>query len=152
REVDLAARREQCDWELTERFKKESFAMLLPDVQWFREVAILLSLRARLEIAEGKFDKALYTLQTGFALARHLTDTPILITHLVGIAIGQVMLARLEELIQQPGAPNLYWALTHAPRPLFDLRKPLQGEKAVVETLFQEILGERPGRESLAGG
>ena len=32
------------------------------------------------------------------------------------------MLARLEELVARPGAPNLYWALTALPRPLVGLR------------------------------
>ena len=151
REVDLAARREQCDWEMTARAKKEHFMMLLPDIQWFREVANLLALRARLEIAEGKYDQAVYTLQTGFALSRHLNETPLLIPSLVGVATAQVMAAQLEELIQRPDAPNLYWALANAPRPFLDLRRPLQGEKAIVEGMFAEVLGERPPRESLAG-
>lgn len=151
REVDLAARREQCDWEFTERFKKEHFAMLLPDIQWFREVGNLLALRARLEMAEGKYDSAGHTFQTAFGLARHLNETPILIPSLVGLAVGHITLARVEEFIQQPGAPNLYWALANAPRPFFDLRRALQGEKAVMEELFQGLVGERPGRASLAG-
>ena len=150
REVDLAARREHCDWELTERFKKEGFGLLLPDMQWFREVANLLSLRARLELAEGRLDRALYTVQTGLALSRHLSDTPTLITHLIGLAVGQVMLNRLEEVLQQPNAPNLYWALTDLPRPLHDLRKAMAGEKALMETLLETMLGMRPERETVA--
>ena len=38
----------------------------------------------------------------------------------------------LEEMIQQPGCPNLYWALTDLPSPLVDLRKGLQGNRALV--------------------
>lgn len=151
RELDLAARREQCDWEMTTRFKKEAFSMLLPDMQWFREAATLLSIRARLEMAEGKYDKAVHTFQTSFALSRHLSETPIIITGLIGLALGQVTASGVEEFIQQPDAPNLYWALANLPRPFLDLRRCLQGEKAMIESMFQEILGERPGRESIAG-
>ena len=39
------------------------------------------------------------------------------------------METRLEELIQQPDAPNLYWSLTDLPRPFIDLREPMQGER-----------------------
>jgi hypothetical protein len=83
-------------------------------------------------MADGHYDRALYTLQTGFALARHVSDAPTLIQSLVGTAIAAVMLAQLAELIQQPGAPNLYWALTDLPRPFIDLRKPLEGEKLML--------------------
>ena len=38
---------------------------------------------------------------------------------MVGAAIAYVMDAVLEELLKQPGAPNLYWALTTLPRPYF---------------------------------
>ena len=129
RQVDLASRREYCDWGMAERLRKEGFSLLLPDVQSLRQIATLLAVRARLEIAEGQYEKALDTLQTGFALARHAGNGVILIQDLVGIAIARQMLDRLEELVQQPGAPNLYWALTDLPRPFVDLRQALQGEK-----------------------
>jgi hypothetical protein len=129
RQVDLASRREYVDWGMAERLRREGIGILLPDVQDMRSIAALLVVRARLEIAEGRYDKALYTLQTGLSLSRHIGDGVILIQDLVGIAIAQLMIARVEELIQQPDAPNLYWALTDLPRPFFDLRKALQGEK-----------------------
>lgn len=129
RQVDLASRREYVDWGMAERFRREGYGLLLPDVQSLRQIGTLLAVRARLEMAEGHLDQALYTLQTGLALARHTGDAVTLIQNLVGIALADMMLARVEELIQQPGAPNLYWALTDLPRPLFDLRKALQGEK-----------------------
>jgi hypothetical protein len=129
RQVDLAARREYVDWGMAERVRREGFGLLMPDVQSLRQFGMLLAMRARLEIAAGHYDKGLYTLQTGFALARHLGDGVTLIQMLVGVAMGLQMSAQLEELVQQPGAPNLYWALTDLPRPFFDLRKALQAEK-----------------------
>jgi hypothetical protein len=128
-EVEAGARSEQCDWGLTEELRKKGIATLLPDVQEMRQIAPLLSLRIRYELAEGRLDKAARTLQTGFAVSRHLAEGPTLIGALVGIAIGSIMEARLEEFIQQPNAPNLYWALTDLPRPFIDLRKPMQGER-----------------------
>jgi hypothetical protein len=63
------------------------------------------------------------------ALARHTGDAVTLIQDLVGMAIAQMMIAHLEELIQRPSAPNFYWALTDLPHPFCDVRKGLQGEK-----------------------
>jgi len=129
REVDRAARRSYCEWELTERLKEDGIYLLIPDVQAMREFARFLVVRARLEMAQGQLDKALYTLRTGFALARHVGDGNTLIQALVGIAVGHIMTAQLETLMAQPGSPNLYWALTGLPRPFVDLRHPLEGEK-----------------------
>ena len=66
---------------------------------------------------------------TGFGLARHVADQPSLACAFVGVAIASMMEARLEELIQQPNAPNLYWAISDLPTPFIDLHKPMQGER-----------------------
>src|SRR5207249_1240863 len=131
--------REKCDWELTSRLKKEGFMLLMPDLQGFREFAQLLALRARLEIAEGKDNKAIYTLQTGFSLARDVGESPTLISALVGIAIGHMMIEQVETLIQTPEAPNLYWALTTLPRPLIGLRKGIEGEQLMLLAEFPDM-------------
>lgn len=143
-EVDAAARRTHCDWELTERVRKEGIALLLPDVQAMREYANLLAIRARFEIADGKYDKAAYTLQTGLQLARHVSDSPTLIQSLVGVAIATIMLRQTDNLIAAPDSPNLYWALTELPRPFIDLRTPLEGERVIVDSMFPGV------REALA--
>ena len=129
REVDRGARCESCDWHMVERLRKDGPGLLIPDMQGIREFGKLLAVRARLEMADGHFDKALYTLQTGFALGRHASEGPTLIQDLIGAAIAHMMMARLEELVQRPGAPNLYWALTNLPRPLVSCRKGFQGER-----------------------
>jgi hypothetical protein len=138
-QVDRAARREYVDWGMAERLRRDGINLLLPEIQSLRQIATLLAVRARLEIAEGRFDKAVYTLQTGLALAHHTGEGVILIQDLVGMAMAQLMIAPLEELIQQPGAPNFYWALTDLPRPFFDLRKALQGEKLWASGTIPEL-------------
>ncbi len=136
REVEAGARSEDCDWGLTEKLRKAGINTLLQDVQPMREIISITALRVRFELAEGRTGDAARTLQTGFAMARHVADEPSLICALVGIAMSSIMLDRLEEFIQQPGAPSLYWPLTDLPRPLFDLRKPMQGERVSVYGTF----------------
>jgi hypothetical protein len=136
KEVDIGARCEQFDWRLTERLRKAGFNTMVQDFQDMRDVTALLSLRIRYELAEGRTDEAARSLQTGFAMARHTGDSPTLITALVGIAIGNIMLDRLEEVIQQRDAPSFYWPLADLPRPMFDLRKPMQGERVAVYATF----------------
>jgi hypothetical protein len=138
-EVDLAARREYLEWEFTRRIRNEGIGLLLPEIQGFRMTANMLALRVRLEIADQHYDRALYTLQTGFSLGRDLGDAPLLITALVGVSIATVMCNQLEELIQAPGSPNLYWALTALPSPMVSLRKPFQGERLLIYAEFPEL-------------
>jgi hypothetical protein len=137
--VDRAARREYCDWGVAERLRKQGIGALLPEVQPLRQAALLLAVRARLEMAEGQLPDACRTLQTGLALARHVGGEPTLINALVGCAITAIMARQAEELIQQDGAPNLYWALTDLPRPFISLRRPLQGERLAAYGTFQGL-------------
>ncbi|HEX5273560.1 MAG TPA: hypothetical protein VFW33_23855, partial [Gemmataceae bacterium] len=139
REVDLAARREYCDWDLARRLKEEGIYLLIPDVQAMRQFAMFLVVRARLEMASGQLDKALYTLQTGFQMGRHVGDGPTFVQALVGIAVGSRMIVQVEEVLRQPGAPNLYWALTDLPRPFIDLRTAIQGEKLWLYGTWPEL-------------
>ena len=39
----------------------------------------------------------------------------------------------MEDLIQAPGMPSLYWALVDRPRPFLDLSGALEGERVVLE-------------------
>ncbi len=141
RETDLAARREYCNWDLTDRVKTEGMFFLLPDYQAFRTYGLLLGVRSRLEMADGKLDQSVYTLQTGFKMSRDVANAPTYLQALVGIGIAQHMSGRVEDLIQRPGAPNLYWALATLPEPFIDLRKPSQGERTLLEATFPELKG-----------
>jgi hypothetical protein len=130
-EMDMAARRRDCDWQTEGR--PEGIGFLIPDVQGFRSLAAVLAVRARYAMARGELDEAVQAFQTGYALARNMGKGPFLIQVLVGAAIASVMDNQLDELLQQPGAPNLYWALAVLPRSFFDLQLALQEEGAMME-------------------
>jgi hypothetical protein len=90
-------------------------------------------------MAEGKFDEAVRALQTGYTLGRHVAQGQTLIHALIGMAICNMMSQQLEQLIQQPRAPNLYWCLTNLPRPLIDLRATWEGEMAWIYLSYPEL-------------
>lgn len=136
-----AASREHCDWELPpQTFQSMQVYMPLAHIQRCREIANLLSIQFRLQLVEGRFDDAGETLQTGFALARHLSEGDRFIELLVGIAINAIMFNRVEEWIQTPGSPNLYWALTELPRPLGNMRHSIEYE---LNSLYRSFPGLR---------
>ncbi|MCI0464801.1 MAG: hypothetical protein L0Z62_48370 [Gemmataceae bacterium] len=138
----LAARCQRCDWDPPRLATHSMRQVLVPEVQDFRDLVHVLRIQIRLEMAEGNFDKALHTLQTGFALAKHIGEGPSLLHALFGTAIAAIMTERAEELIQLPEAPNLYWALTMLPHPFLDERKSLYGEVVLMyrtSPLLQEV-------------
>ncbi|HEV3438737.1 MAG TPA: hypothetical protein VG122_15335 [Gemmata sp.] len=133
-ELEHAAVRKDCDWMLEGR--SEGLALLLPEVQTFRRIAIVLAVRARLEIAEGQFDRATKTLQTGYALAQRMGEGPTIIHYMVGVAIASTLNSQLQAFVEQTGAPNLYWAIAALPRPFFDPKRAVLQEPTMLERTF----------------
>jgi hypothetical protein len=127
--VDRATRMEGCDWMMATRLRAEGLGTRLPEMQTLREFAHWLSFRAMIEIREKRFDDAAATIKTLFTMARHLDQHPTLICHLIGVAIANTALNRLDDWIAQPSAPNLYWALTALPAPLLEGWKGFHGER-----------------------
>src|SRR3954466_6845018 len=85
--ADEAARMTTPDWQILHEMKRDGINTLLPELQQMRTLAAALKVRLRAEVAERRFDDALRTARTLFALSRHLSEHPTLIAHLVGIAI-----------------------------------------------------------------
>jgi hypothetical protein len=138
RNLDLAGRCEYCDWQTPVR-EQEFWTILLPEVQQLRSYSRILAPYARWQIAQGKYDEALQTLRSGYALARYAAYGPTLIHGLVGDSMADMMSKQVEQFIQQPDAPNLYWALSALPRPLVDFRPGFEAEMASVYLSFPEL-------------
>jgi hypothetical protein len=130
RQADWAARLSTIDWQLVQHTHSDSPNLLQSEVGRFQVLAEALQVRFRAQAAGRHFGDAVRTAKTMFALARHLGEYPREAANLVGLSIADMALATLEEMVQQPGCPNLYWALTDLPSPLVDLHKGLQGERA----------------------
>jgi len=138
--VDIAARRERCDWDAPVREEgRNVFGILLPEVQSARTAAWLVALRARLEMAEENYDEAVASLRTGYALARHVAEQPFFISGLVGTSIVGIMNGQLQAMLAQPDVPNMYWAITALPHPMIDVRPSLEFEVAAVYLMFPEM-------------
>ncbi len=139
RRADYAARLTTLDWQVLIPARRDGYRLLLPELQPMRSLAHALKVRFRAEIAENRFDDAVTTAKTMFALSRHLGEHPTMIAGLVGTAIAFIAVQPLDEMIQQPGCPNLYWALTSLPRPLVDLRAGIQGERFLHAVEFAQL-------------
>ena len=146
-DLDRAARREYCDWQVP--IREESFyTILLPEAQQTRDFARVLVVRTRIEIANGRYESAVDSLQSGYALARNIGQGPTLIHGLVGISIAGMMDSCLIEMVQQPDAPNLYWALSTLPRPLIDMRKGVDAEMNMLDLSWPELRDVAEGKRT----
>src|SRR5262249_4385512 len=121
------------------RMKMDGVATLIPDVQQLRSLANALKVRFRAEVALGRFDSAVRTAKTLFAMSRHLGEHPTFIGNLVGIAVAFVAIGPLEEMLEQPGCPNLYWGLTYLPTPLARLDRGAEGERLWLVPEFRDL-------------
>jgi hypothetical protein len=139
RDMYDAARMTYSDWQLWYFTRRDGYRTLLPDVQKMRSLASALKTRVRGEIAAGDCLGAIHDLKTFLGLARTMEAHPTMIGGLVGTAIAMIAVSTVEELIQQPGCPNLFWALTDLPVPFMSLRASIEGERSFISSDFADL-------------
>jgi hypothetical protein len=162
-QADYGARLDTPDWQVLERVQTEGADLAQPEIAPLRLLGESLQIRFRTEVARKDFAAAVGTAKTMLTLARHMGENPTPAANLVGLAIANMAFDTLEEMVAQPGCPNLYWALTDLPGSLVDIRKGLQGHRAQVDAELRavrddpmtaaeldEVLGSLAGRASFA--
>jgi hypothetical protein len=132
RQADWAARLDVVDWQTLECIQNGGMEIQADELGPLQALATALHVRFRAQVAGRHFDDAIGAAKTMFALARHLGEHPTEVADLVGMWVAHLSLGTLEEMVQQRGCPNLYWALTDLPCPLLDLRKGAQGDRTLV--------------------
>ena len=143
-QADRAARLDNPDWQIMLKLKADGIAVKIPDVQALRPLAAALKVRFRAEVALGRFDDAIDTAKTLFAMSRHLGEHPTFVGNLVGMAVAYNAIGPLEEMLEQPGCPNLYWALSNLPDPLVPLDKGAAGERMWTLWVFRDLDDRSP--------
>jgi hypothetical protein len=145
RQADRAARMDKPDWQSLHKAKAEGIASigsLVPDLAPFRQLADGLKERFRSEVAKGRFDDAILTAKTLFALSRHLDESMTIISALTAMTIVQQNIVLLEEMVVDSDCPNLYWALTHLPSPLISVERGMEGERMMLESVMRYIVDD----------
>ncbi len=135
--------------EATNRLQQPA-ANSLPEIQFYRNFARLISLDVRLALSERRFDDAVQKLAAGFRLAEytHASGDSNLVSRLVAIAITGMMFGVVEEFIEQPGSPNLYWALASLPDTFFERASVVDGELASTARQLYPLLEPVPSHPS----
>lgn len=137
-ELERAANRKQSGWEYP-LHEEGGMWTLLSDVQESRIFVLGLAAKARLAMAQGKPEDAERFIRIGFGLARHIGDSPFMVVKLVHSAECSYMQFVIEELLQQPGAPNYYWDLVSLPRPMVEIRGAIQWEAAIMAKTYPQL-------------
>ncbi|WP_404306163.1 hypothetical protein [Neorhodopirellula lusitana] len=128
----------QYDLGLDQLSVHETIGLLLPEFQDMRVLSRLLETQIRVALVEQRYEDAIRSLRVGFRLAQVAArSTDLLVGRVIGISIAQRMMNVLEVAVQQPGFPNMYWALAALPREnLFEVRDSIEFES----TLFTKLL------------
>lgn len=109
--LEQAAKCKRCEW--TEDLSQ--------NLTQYRQIAFLLTLQIRSQTIQSKYDSAIDSMRTGYAMAKNISKEPMLIPGLVAVAISAVVSGQIEQFIQESDAPNLYYALNALPTPFIDL-------------------------------
>jgi hypothetical protein len=128
-ELDLAGRCEDCNWGAP--LREMGYGTLLPHLNPLRDLARMLEVRALRQIEQGKVDDALATLRLGYELSDKVGREPVVISGLVSVGIAALMDQCLEQLMNRPDAPNLYWALSEFPG-----KKPVMRRASDIERML----------------
>jgi hypothetical protein len=142
--ADWAARMDTLDWQALRRIQEGTMEGLPAELGPLQLLAESLQIRFRAQVARQHFDDAIRTAKTMLRLSRHLGEHPTEVAGLLGLSVAHLGLDALEEMVQQPGCPNLYWALTDLPCPLVDLHRSVHGERIRVAADLRLLRGDAP--------
>jgi hypothetical protein len=81
-------------------YGRDTFYMLLPEMQDLRSAARLLAVDARHAAGKGNLKLALTDVNAMFAIARHAGTEPILVSMLVSAAVDEFAVATLQEILR----------------------------------------------------
>jgi hypothetical protein len=147
-QADWAARLDSALWQDVQRVQGGGIERVPLELGPLQVLGAALQVRYRIEVAGRRFDDAIRTAKTMFALARHLGEHSSETAGSIGLSVAHLGLDTLEEMVQQPGCPNLYWALTDLPSPLVDLRKGVHGERTLMAAELRLLRDDAPMAEA----
>ena len=139
RQADWAARLDNLDWQDLLRIQEGGLEQLPAELGSLQILGASLQVRFRAEVAGRRFDDAVRSAKTMFALARHLGEYPSEVANLLALWVAHLGLDAIQEMVQQPGCPNFYWALTDLPCPMVDVRKGVRGESTLIAAELRTI-------------
>jgi hypothetical protein len=155
--VEKAALRTRCDWgPLTAQLRRGE-VRCSPLLDKVTRAFELLPLQARWHLLEDRPAEAIRATGRCLRIALWLSEGPDLSGKRIGWSLLFRCLDGIDEAMEHPRCPNLYWALTELPRPLWSLRSEgevqrlrLWGGFPGLHRLVENPAAELPGGAEMA--
>ena len=147
--LEEGSRCDDCDFGIPFRETDAPIALLLPEIQNMRELVRALRVKIMLEIHEKRYEDAIASVRVGLCMARHTGKQPTLVTGLVGIAIQNIMFEQVQDMINSPDCPNLYWELSSLPYPFLNFIDAAEIEKQILPQTFPLLRKAMDAPESI---
>lgn len=137
-ELHLLAHSDDTSWDhrLRDLNGTDVYAYMLDDVQHARTLARLLRLKAWYHLNRHEFDQACAAIADGYHLAAFVGQGESLIQKLIGLACVSIINDAVEQAIQIPECPSLYWALASVPQPIVETRTAVDWETHNLTQVF----------------
>jgi hypothetical protein len=124
--ITQAAKCKQCNWPYIK--PGQMTQKDLDELAVYRNFSFILDVQEKLQIAQNQYNNAIETIKTNLKMANNIGGAPYLNYSMVGIALTEINLQRIQHLMQSKNAPNLYPALKNLPQPLADANKAIKVE------------------------
>ena len=138
-DIDKAARYARVEWNERLDPRTDGVRPGTAELQKLRAIAPVVALRLRGEIKGHEFDRATESVKTLMGLSGLCQTHPDVLGWVVGVEVAELALNGAEELIQQPGCPNLYWPLADLPTPLVSSRAAISGGRVFATAAFNGL-------------
>jgi hypothetical protein len=121
-EIILAGNMNHADWGYPLNSPRP-YEILMPDAQMMRHfLGAGMTVWIKQQIAKGDLDAAMRGIRAQLNCARHISSTPIVVSHMIGSVVANQAVDNLELLSQHPeNTENYYWACSVLPRSLADV-------------------------------
>ena len=140
--LEIAASCSDIEWPWIHESAERKFLMhAFHEFSNLRTLGSVVDLNARLNLANQDFDSAVQHMQVHLAMAGHLIGHPDFFHSDQGIVIAENALKTIEEFIQQPDSPNLYWFLSLSLREFTNSRliPSIKARRKFFDSLFPSI-------------
>ena len=133
-----AARRPRYGSDLTPQNYVQILPTLPTQVMAFRTLMRLLVVRIRHQSSKGTAREL--SVRSRPAMPWPGTgEQPTVLNAVVGSVLIEIMNHQMTDLIQLPGSPNLYWAITDVPKPMVDFQPVFDFESTVFDKMFPDV-------------
>lgn len=126
------------------------YDILLPDAQEMRSyLGYGMTVWIKQRLAKGELGEALQGIRAQLNCAKHLSSTPLIVCHVMGLVVANQALDNIQLLMQHPdNTENYYWALSRLPVTLGDLKAAAEWEQYAKAKMLPSLTDPWPSRGS----